>query len=272
LFQRFEKVFWNMNIWEAFEVEEGRYYNCRIGPLDLLVQRSGDEYIAGWQYDNSVPGRLSAEVLDAPPPCEIDWHRKVLQKSRDTIKLVPAMPDRAVVVKPASELKLSKETEALFYIRIPLWIHVCSGKDFAETLYEIPSVVMSHTWFGEPHAGDLCYSLTTNARRSLEKAEPRAHQAICPVYIKNSSHEDLEFKRLCVRVRYLSVFMGEKEMWTNAIHVQYRGVDKESTVKFDDNPPKGIAGLTKVGEARKHSTKSFARKSFDTFRLFSNGV
>lgn len=261
-----------MSIWKEFKVEEGNYYFRQIGPLHLWIQKQFDEWFVGWKYESEEMESISEQVHDSVKDDDITWHRKVVKQKHDTIKLVPTMPDKAVVVKPESELKISKDANATFFIRIPVWLQVCMGSNYSEIVYEIPSVVLSNTWFGEPHHGELCYSLKTSARRSLEGLETHPHQAICPIYIKNRVSEDLIFKRLCVQVSHVSIYQCNGEMWTNKVHVQFRGTDKESSIKFEDTPPKIDKKLVMVGQPRKKVTKSFVRKSFDTFRLFTDGA
>ena len=261
-----------MSMWEEFKVEEGNYYLRQIGPLRLWIQKQFDEWIVGWKYESEETNSISEQVLDTIEENDITWHRRVVKQKQDSIKLIPVMPDRAVVVKPESELKITREADATFFVRIPVWLKVCSRANYSETLYEIPSIVLSNTWFGEPYDGELCYSLTTSARRSLEGLEPRAYQVICPIHIKNTVSEDLIFKRLCIQVSHLSIYQSDDEMWTNKIHVQFRGEGKESSIKFEDSAPKTDKKLTLVGQPRKKITKSFARKSFDTFKLFTNGA
>ena len=261
-----------MSLWEEFTVEEGSYYLRRTGPLKLWIKKELDEWIVGWKYESEETNRISEQVLDSIKDNDITWHRKVVRQKLDAIKLSPVMPDRAVVVKPESELKITREAEATFFVRIPLWVRVCFGKNFSETLYEIPSVVLSNTWFGEPYSGELCYSLTTSARRSLEQMKPGAHLVICPIHIQNSSSEDLTFNRLCVHVDHLSIYQNNNEMWANKAYVHFRGTDKESNIKFEDTAPKTDKKLVFTGQSRKKGNKSFVRKSFDTFKIFTNGA
>ncbi len=261
-----------MSMWEEFKVEEGNYYFRQIGPLHLWIQKQFDEWIVGWKYESEEMNGISEQVLDSIKENDITWHRKVVKQKQDYIKLTPVMPDRAVVVKPESELKIMKEAEATFFVRIPVWLKVCSGSNYSETLHEIPSVVLSNTWFGEPYDGELCYSLKTSARRSLEGLEPRVYQVICPIQVKNTVSEDLTFKRLCIQVSHLSIYQSDGEMWTNKIYVNFRGVDKESSIRFEDSAPKTDKKLVIVGQPRKKVTKSFVSKSFDTFKLFTNGA
>jgi hypothetical protein len=261
-----------MNIWEEFKVEDGKFYFRQIGPLQLWIQRQFDEWKVGWDYKSRDINSISAEVLDKIKETDITWHRKVVRKNPDTARLIPVMPDRPVVVKPEAELKIAKNAEAIFFIRIPMWLTLCTGTNYSDILYEIPSVVLSNTWFGEPNEGELCYSMKTFARRSLEGVEPRVHQVICPIHVKNTADDYLIFKRLCIQGSHLGIYQSDNETWTNKIHVQFRGEDTESAIKFEDAPPKTGKKVMMIGQPRKRVTKGFARKSFDTFKQLANGM
>ena len=261
-----------MNIWEAFTVEESVCYFRKIGPVRLWIRKQLDEWNIGWDYVSTNTHGISEQTLDTVNDTDIGWHRKVVRKNQNTVKLVPVMPDRPVVVKPESELKIVKNAGATFFVRIPLWLKVVTRANSLETLYEIPTVVLSNTWFGEPDDGELCYSMKTFARRSLTGVEPQPHLAICPIHIKNNADVDLIFKRLCIQVNHLGIYQSGSEMWANPLSVQFRGEDKESSVKYEDSAPKTDKEVTLIGQPRKKHVRGFARKSFDTFKFLSNGI
>lgn len=258
-----------MEIWNTCIIESDKYYNYQVGPLKIWLQKRKNEWLIAWYRDIEDKESLLANAFKTLEDSSLEWHRWVLGKNTKTVILKPIMPDRAVVVKPESELRITPGADALFYVFIPIWIQIVVEDAI---LCELPTIILSNTWFGEPHDGELCYSLLTSARRSLDGITRRAHQAICPVYIKNTATEELEFKRLCIQVRHLGIFEGQQQMWTNKIHVQFRGDDKESSIKFEDTPQKIEKKLSMIGQPRKKATKSFVKKSFDTFKFLTEGV
>jgi hypothetical protein len=258
-------------MWEKVTVEPGAVYRRQVGALTLWVRQEGDEWQVAWEYgdDDSVE---FVEDTDEALPEGVEWHRWVVKGTATAFRLEPAMPDRPVVVRPESELRIGVGAEALFFVLLPIWVRVVvvAGK-VEHLLVELPTMVLSNTWFGQPHDGELCYSLRTSARRSLAGVPPRPNRAASPVYVENAAPTELTFTRLSIHVGYLNVYGGDNFMWTNALHVRFRGVEQVSQIRYETKPPgfEGTKGL--VGKARENAPRGLMRKSFDTFRLFSGG-
>jgi len=257
-----------MNIWESFRIKDENIYFRQIGPLKIWIQHKNSEWLTASDRSPGEKETIAADELTTFTDT-VKWYRQVIPKNVNQIRLVPTTPDRAIVVKPESELKISAEADALFFVLVPLWIKIIAGYNGEFVLTEIPSQILSNTWFGEPYDGELCYSLKTSARRSLEGLIPRPNQVVCPVYIKNTSSVDLDFSRLCIRTEFLSLYQGSSWLWTNKIHVQFRGVNQISKIKYDNNEPdyEKMSGL--IGKPRSKPVKDFSIKSFDTFKMFT---
>ena len=157
----------------------------------------------------------------------------------------------------------------MFYVTIPVWVRVAVGEHAQVTLCEEPTVILSHSWFGAPTAGELCYSLRTSARRTLDTLGRRPHGAVCPVRVQNDAATQLDFQRLCVQTNHLKIYAGRDHMWTNEVKVTYKGEDTPSQIDFAQRSPTGDDVGELITEARAPLTRGFVQKGFDTLKSFT---
>jgi hypothetical protein len=244
-------------------VEAGRVVHRRVGPLLLWVERTADEWLVAadraGEEERADPG-------DRPTPGDLPWGRWTAGAEQQVLWLRPVMPDRGVVAQPAGQVKVSRGHEAVFYVSIPLWVRVAVGAEGELVLCEEPTVVLSNTWFGEPTAGELCYSLQTRARRRAEEDEARVHRAVCPVRVTNQAEEHLEFERLCIGAPHLTVYDGEAQLWTNEVRVTFHGEGKPSEVAYAPGPPPSLEVGAPLAEPRVPPQSGLFRRTFATLR------
>jgi hypothetical protein len=261
-------------IWEPKELSGDSWYHARIGPLDLWVRRSPEDWYVAHELD---PAR---EREDSPPaplhPAQtnlhvdrLTWNRWVAGEEIARVRLVPCMPDRSVVIRPRYPLNVPSGKEVLFFVSIPVWTRVLVGESEPLALTELPTVVLSKTWFGDPITGELCFSLKTKVLRQIGLLDNHAHQAVCPVLIRNQSFADLDFQRICIRVEYLSLYRGQTRLWTNQVEVQFHGEELNSTIITGREAPDFERTAEKLCEARLAPQRSLLKKSFSFLKSLS---
>jgi hypothetical protein len=253
--------------WEPFDLKENVLYHVDFSTLTVWLKRSGDDwYVASTKNDRETPASAIREVKGGKIPKDLAFSRWVAGNDRSSAQFIPAMPDRSIVVRPATALKVPAGRDALFFTSIPVWIRVTAGSPEGITLCELPSAVLSNTWFGEPTAGELCYALRTRAVRSLEEIETRAYTAVCPITIRNRASRELNFERLCVRVEHLNVYRSADRLWTNELEVQFQGEEQSSQVTIGREAPELAGQPVKVCDARKQPDKTLLAQSFSVLR------
>jgi hypothetical protein len=208
-------------------------------------------------------------LVQGQPPGDLEWRRWIVGGKTENIRLLPVMPDRAIVVRPEVSLEILPGQEAVFFVSVPVWVRVTPPDSGEVTLCEEPTVVLSNIWFGDPMSGELCYSVQTRARRSIADTDARPHRAVCPVRIKNGSTSPLDFQRLCLRVQHLKTFDGDLQPWTNEVKVTYRGEQHESRVEYDHGPPTHRKVGELLSEARTPVAHSLIKRSFSTLKVFT---
>jgi hypothetical protein len=261
-------------IWEPRQLSGDGWYHARIGPLDLWVRRSQEDwYVADERERAREPEESPPDPLHpARTTASVDrltWNRWVAGEEAARVRLVPCLPDHAVVIRPRYPLNVPRGKEVLFFVGIPVWARVLVGEGEPLALTELPTVVLSKTWFGDPITGELCYSLKTKVLRQIDLLENHAHLAVCPVLIRNQSFADLDFQRICIRVEYLSLYRGQTRLWTNQVEVQFHGEELNSTIITGRGAPDFERTAEKLCEARLAPQRSLLKKSFSFLKALS---
>jgi hypothetical protein len=240
------------------DLTEGERRTVVLGDLNLEVERYSDEVrIRSW-----ITG-------DAPDPD--GWVRWAVE-TNERLRLVPATPDRLVVVSPEHAFHLPPRGTARIFMRLPLFLRVrveaASGRD--TVLADLPSMVLSDTWWGTLAEGELGYWVTTRARRALSDDLFVPHYAMSSLVLTNDSAESLPVERLAVRVRHLGLFHDGPRLWTGETLVRYESPSLGSEIRFTGMPP-GVAGHARtLGPPRDPLAGGFHARTFQRLKSLSN--
>jgi hypothetical protein len=244
-------------IWNEHSFKDDSPLRWRIGDLSLSAKNPGDEIWISQRY---------CEANDqVEQEAELSWARWALKKKSSALYLVPALPDRSVVVKPESAFRLLPGVQARIFVRVPVWVAVKPAGPQKRQLTEIPSAILSLTWFGSPVEGELCYWISSSARREVKIDAERPHLAICPVQLKNKSEEDLLIEKLCLRVKWLSLYESNGQLWSNSTSVSFQGTTEMSDVSVSSGPPLEAPKAELKSVPREAAKRSFAIKTFFSF-------
>lgn len=254
-----------MQLWEPIEIESGRCLHWQIGPFRLWVARRGDEWHTAVDRVPSETQLITAREVSYPD--HLAWKRLADTGGRNVIRLLPKLPDRAVIVRPDSPFTFAPGSEATFFISIPVWISVTTGDPFTQELLCEPTHLLSNTWFGDSMDGELCYALRTTARRAVVELRTWAHLAACPMRIHNQSSSLLEFQRLCLRVKHASIYAADR-LWTSQINVTSRGDDQHTRIDYMDGAPPMCTEGERLQPAREPTRRGLIQKSFGDLRSF----
>jgi hypothetical protein len=254
-------------LWEPREIKSETWYHTRIGPLDLWIKRSQADWYLAYERE---PDRDKVQQVPAPlHPAQtnsrveqLTWTRWVAGGESSLVQFLPALPDRSLVIRPRYPLNVPRGKDVLFFVNIPIWVRILVGLPMPTTLFELPTVVLSKTWFGDPINGELCYSLKTRAMRDLNLVENHAYMATCPVLVMNQATNDLDFQRICIRAEHLTVYQGGTRLWTNQVEVQFRGEELTSQIIMNRDAPSFDTEAEAICPAREPVEKSLLKRSF----------
>lgn len=237
--------------WGSHELSPDQDLSLAVGPLRLRVRTSEDEirmiHRSG-DWARPDPSR-EPEGLDEPSQ-GADWIRWPVSRPAQRLDLVPLFADRPLVVAPESSFRLLPGASARIYVRVPLWVAVEVGDGEGPRLAELPTVVLSETWWGSFTEGELCYWLPTSARRRVTPDAFSVHQVVCPLALVNRADEDLSVEKIALRVEHLSVFVDDGRFWSDETRVRYRGEERGSEIDVGGRPPQEAPEAVRVSQPR----------------------
>lgn len=248
-------------MWGQVQIETDAQTILRYGELVVYVRRVEDEWRFSYRYNDPVDSGYAPE--------EGDWIRLV-SRGDESLELAPVLPDRPLVIRPESPISIFPGRLARFFVALPLWYRfVAASKNSRTDLIDIPSRILSNTWFGDPAAGELCYSLDAPLRRAPERLKDRTTTVTCQLTVRNGSDEKLNFERICAHVENLSIFENDGYLWTNEITVFFKGTEQVSQISIQDRPPGNLPNARKLTAPREAVSRSILRRSFIFFRQFT---
>ncbi|MEX2382774.1 MAG: DUF432 domain-containing protein [Opitutales bacterium] len=247
--------------WRTKIIRPNHCVSWEMGPLRMWLQRWGSEWRLAFEHREESDDVYFFSPAAEPPP-ELQWSRWALKKEVAAAEIVPVMQDRPLVIRPETPLNIPPGNDVIFFVSVPVWLKVFIGTSRERLLAEVPTMILSNTWFGEPTEGELCYALRTGASRDLDGVKKGRYRAVCPVLIKNHSPDELDFQKICLRIQHVHVYEGENRLWTNQVTVSYLGKNNFSAIEFKPAAPDYERILRQVGDAREPIHISFIKKSF----------
>ena len=250
-------------LWEPFNTVEDALIVRRIGDLNLWCRLVEKQIQIAYSHKTEDAGIQDLASL----PAGTVWSRWSLPFESPVIKLVPMFPDRPLVVKPEESFRLIKDVQTRINVRVPIWIgiEVVQG-NATNRLVEIPTVILSKTWFGAFTAGEACYWISSGLRNKIEPDPLRPFQAICPIQLVNSSDEELLIEKLCLRVVNLALFFDGNQLWSDETRIIFKGKDEISDISVSEKPPPEAPGAVRMMEPRTPMKKGFTTKTFATLK------
>ena len=260
-----------MELWQPVLYSIGMIREWQIGPLSFSVERTQSEWKIALDRNEAQQDRLTCGLEESTIDL-IDIKRWVASDNEYELYLEAALPDRPLIVRPDSPLIMLPGQKAMFFIGIPIWIRVKTRQDIKSTLIEIPSIILSNSWFGPPTDGELCYSMRTSAKLEIKELTSRPYRAVCPLEVRNAAQTPLEIQRICLRPEMLPIFQGKTHLWTASGRVTYLGENEWSRVVYGNNAPSFEADSGIVGEPRVKMARGFLAKTFQSILAFSDNI
>jgi len=246
--------------------EEGEVLQIDVGPLTLWLKRVDNEI---WLASARVGGE-GPSPSDGPPD-DLEWSRWALRDKPHHLRIIPVLPDRAMVVKSDHPFTLTRLARARVYMRVPTWVRVEAveeGGGRPVRLAEVPTSPLSDTWWGDFLDGEMAYWLTTKARRAPTPDLFAPWVIMAVLQLDNHSEDDLLVEKLLMRVEHLSVYEKEGRLWAEEVRVEYHGEAEGSDIHMDDHPPDEAKGAREITPPRTQS-RSFRARTFARLRALS---
>ncbi len=260
-----------MILWDEHSIERDKCSKITIGTLKIWVTIVDDEIHIGTQKKLRNQTVNSSQALferNQPLPKGLEWTRYIADKNSSKLTFKPAMPDRAVVVRPAQPLKLPPGRKAVFYVGVPIAVRIEAPELNGTVLAEIPTAELSNIWFGDPLAGQLCYSLTSKASRQFIDLQKTPNIAVCPVTVGNKSKEMIDIERICVQTQHLAIYEADEMMWTSDIKIEFQSADYTGSVIYSSLPAELKEKAKLLTPAKVPKRRTFIEKGLKSFRIW----
>lgn len=252
-------------MWEKHTIEKGKTYMCSAGDRILWINKQENKWqVLNQKRDDLRKALTIAEESDMPENAK--WETFVADKS-NLLNILPALPDRPIVIKPMESFKLLPKSNIHLFIPIPLWIQLYAGQSKKKRLvYEIPAIELSSTWLGEPDSGILAYSLRLNPSSQYDKTALKAYEVLCPIKVSNDSANTLDFQRFLLNVEQLTIYSENDLLYTNEVHIRFKEENVISEVNYPPKSPAIIENAKHIAEPRNMERRGALVRSFYFFK------
>lgn len=250
--------------WGDYEIDIEQTLRWQIGPKTLWITRGDKEWrITTAEGRDHLDNRLTiAEAAEVPAGENLEVMRFAAPGESCAIRLVPALPDRPLIVKAEEPFFVPQMKEITLYVSAPLWLRVFEGES-SVGLVDVPLTQPSDTWFGpDTLSGELCYASRSSARLHLENLPERPHRSVSALHIRNSAKSVLALEKLKVPVQHLGLFTSEEgHLWTEALKFE-REEDTEGARVRIEKRPKQIVNEIPVAKPRIKKSSGFLIDAF----------
>jgi hypothetical protein len=241
--------------WGAVTLPLGGLAQWRAGPSTVFAERRQHDWRL-WHDNRGDP--YASEVgaiarVDGDAPERLATFRFTFADTPDTLRVLPALPDRQVVIRPESTLAIPPGERVTLYASTPVWMALQvevhqrrrrrgreSGDPRPVVLSELPTSRPSDTWFGPSTLeGELAYAVRTAARMRVDELPLRPHRAVIPVTIANHGVDPLWLTRIAVPMPFLALHLDRHgQMWCDAVQFT-RESDEDTKLSIDAGVPPG---------------------------------
>ncbi|MBN2350822.1 MAG: DUF432 domain-containing protein [Bacteroidales bacterium] len=246
-------------LWIKSKIEEDTCYRWHIGNRQFKLIRKKNV----WNIQKSILPETGTgfSIERCIPESTLDWDKFITEKVM--LYLVPALPDKPLVLRPESNFQIMPGTNIQLFVQIPLWIQLFAGSHRYENLIsDFSSVELSNTWFGEPDIGIPAYSLNNPVQTIKDTEKILSYEAMCPLQIINESNEILNFQRLALHVEQLDLYTNEVQLFTNEVKVKFKGEDRASDITFSGSKPFSNEKLRRINSPRETARKNILNRGF----------
>lgn len=257
--------------WGAFPMPGEEPVCWTFGPLQVWGKSTIDEFWITQQYRETGEAAEQLAGEDSRPdlPEKVDWQRWALKQSYQEVLINPIFPDFPVVVKPEYPFRVTPGVRTKIYVRVPVWVKISLGKT---SIIKLPSVILSKTWFGEFTGGELCYWISSAARKKIEPDPRRPFLSICPVQIINHSRDELQVEKICLRVSQLGLYYAKDQLWSNETRVHYHGGEEGSEIETRLKPPADARNAKLLTPPVEYPRRSFTAKTFASLKDLTDRI
>ena len=249
------------NFWKKYEFAVNQTLLFKVGFAEVFVKHIAN----GWLIKSRVPDQPNAELqVEDAEGFEDDPEVFHFQSGNShNLFVVPALPNKAVVFRNNKVIKISAGELANLYFRIPLTMQFYFQEVKEDNrLLEIPLQRLSDTWFGEADNGEPAYSIGSNYDKEFSEIKALPWEAVSPVEIINNTTGVFDLQRLILRVEDFSLFLKNKQVFTNHVAIEFKGPEHAGSVNLSVKNEIQGTKPNQLAKPRSEGTRNLLRKSF----------
>lgn len=250
-------------MWTDYKLKPEQYLQIRCAKIEVWVKMKKQRIsIADKTTDEPLFEVREASSLSEDFG-ELEWTNNYTYQHE--LSLRPALPDKAIVLKPKDKSVILPKASVEVQIKLPMWLQLFASpiEPYEQALFDKALERLPDAWFGGEN-GEAAYALESTLYDDIRPEDLRADEIICPLKLTNNSMELLKINNLCIRSQYLNVYRAANNaLFTDRLNVHFRGSMNESQITID--PPKGLFDekYSLLNAARIPNVKNFVKKSFD---------
>ncbi|MDG5768019.1 hypothetical protein QA596_11130 [Balneolales bacterium ANBcel1] len=249
-------------VWKTVTLEDDVIASHRIGPLSIYLKKVFNDIWVAAERDES------GNHDPLPVPENPDWMRTALPKAYHEYTFTPVFPDRPVVVNTEYSYRIYPGGNARVYCRVPVFVRISPVDKPDLVIAELPTLILSGTWFGIFTEGEHSYALSSTLRRVITSDLHEPHLVICPMVIHNTSESDLKFEKVCLRSERLSIYEKDGVMWADETKITHHSGEAHSDIEMKGVLPPEAEGGKLLSGPRLNVKKSLAVRTFKLLRDF----
>ena len=254
-------------LWDPQGIPENKTLVYRLGPLSVGLDYCDKELRLWSAWDRDETNECGVAIKDRILPGTAAIERFALPDESPTIRSIPVLPDRSVVVRPENVISVLPGQIASFFVSLPVWVRIELAQSEPITLKELPSEIRSNTWLGTTYSGELCYLEKSTARRTLVGRARRDWRVTCPISIHNRNRVPLKITHICIHVRHLGVFQGQEHLWTQPVTIVHDDDTERLEVTYGRSAPDQESIIKTLSDPRVPVRKSFMEWGLSSLRL-----
>jgi len=246
-----------------YSLARGETQRWRMGPKTMWVSHAEREWrVATSEGDDPLEPELEIAQPDLEPTGEGLRLFRFVAPAGDGFRILPALPDRPIIVRSDDPVLILPGSEVSFYISCPLWVQVWFSRA-TQPAIDAPIFRPSDTWFGsDTTKGELCYASRTSARQGFDSLPIRHHRAVSEVQIRNRASTALQLQQLKLPAPQLSLFATESgALWTERLTFDRDDKASGAQAEMTNHPPTGLE-LSPLNRPRRTLRKGFLVDAF----------
>lgn len=243
---------------EALQLPLGEAISIQTQHETLYIQRQPQQWLLS-QVPRENPYCALSSELEIDHRVTVPVAAKVVQRwtsgeQESTLRIVPAMADKNMVVQLGQPMLIPGGRRPKFYLSLPLMyqLYIGNGK---QPFYEFFIENLPLTWFGtNTRRGELCYQFNSEIEHELNASAPLPHRAVLELRLCNRDSEHLSIDKINLPAPYLPVYRVDgKVYWTSALTITNEKLTDELSLHYGKTVPCRHELLQLVSEPRLRS-------------------